>query len=214
MEFFARAFINELTAHDRIRILKQFGDGSSNILHNSAALVYEDFVANLLVNKAPLMRRSTQQSADGVNLETDFAPKLKSEIETQTLPHFQDMKMLTLYKSSVKNFPFVDFYYKEKIEKRKPEDALITLTRNVGTEVMNVSVLNVKLVGITTCFQKSYEAKKCKFDTFDALKDKLCLPDQLLVDYLFCPHPSSSVVYDANATWPTMKEIPTSIFLS
>jgi hypothetical protein len=152
------------------------------------------------------MRRSTQQSADSVYLETDFAPKLKSEIETQTLPHFQDMKMLTLYKSSVKNFPFVDFYYKEKIEKRKPEDALITLTKNVGTEVKNVSVLNVKLVGINTCFGKSYNSKKLKFDTFAALKDKLCLPDQLLVDYLFCPHPS--VVYDANATWSTKKDIP------
>ena len=58
-----------------------------------------------------------------------------------------------------------------------------------------------------TCFGRSYDSKKRKFDTFDALKKKLRLPDQLLVDFLFCPHPLD--VDDANATWSTEKEIPT-----
>ncbi len=57
------------------------------------------------------------------------------------------------------NYPFVDFYYKDKIVKKMPED------RNEGAEVVN------------TCFEKVRNSKKREFDTFIALKNTLQFPD-------------------------------------
>jgi hypothetical protein len=116
------------------------------------------------------------------------------------------MMVRTLYKPPVHNFPFMDFYYKDKIVQTEPEDALITLTRGQGAGAVSVSVPNVQFVGISACFGISGSSKECKFDTFPALKEQLRLPDQLLVDFLFCPNPS--VAFHATATLKAAMAIP------
>ena len=59
---------------------------------------------------------------------------------------------------------------------------------------------------INACFGISGNSIKRTFDTFPALKEQLRLPDQLLVDLLFCPHPSVAV--DATATLEAKMAIP------
>eukprot|EP01036_Dinobryon_divergens_P034148 gene34148-44122_t len=206
VELRARTYTKELTAHDQMAILRNSED--SKISQLAATQVYEDFVANLLVGRVTLMRRSMQQNADGKYTKTRFAPNLKNNVETLTFPLFQDMAMRTLYKPPVPNFPFVDFYYKDKIVQNEPEDELITLTRGEGAGAVIVSVPIVQFVGINACFGISESSKKRKFDTFPALKKQLRLPDQLLVDYLFCPNPLPSVAVDATATLEATMDIP------
>ena len=215
-------YIKELTVHDQIDLLKKFGN--SNMLQAAVAPIYKVFVSKLLVDGVSLVRRSMQQSAaDGhTDTETLFTPKLAPRVSTcKKLPLFQDMKMRTLYKSPppAANFPpFADFYYKDKIVEEEPEDALITLTRRndgAGGAVRVSSVPNVQLVGINTCLGRSKKSLKIKRN-FPAFKEALRLPDQLLVDYLFCPHPL--VVSDASATWAAERwsfpPVPCSMFLS
>eukprot|EP01036_Dinobryon_divergens_P027019 gene27019-35726_t len=180
VELRARAYIKELTVDDHMAILRNSED--SKLMQLAATQVYEDFVANLLVGRNSLMRRSMQQNADG------------------------NMMVRTLYKPPVPNFPFVDFYYKDKIVQNEPEDALITLTRGQGAGAVSLSVPNVQFVGINACFGISGSSKKRKFDTFPALKKQLRLPDQLLVEFLFCPNPSVAV--HATATLKAAMAIP------
>eukprot|EP01036_Dinobryon_divergens_P026202 gene26202-34823_t len=174
LERLAEDYINKLTLQDQIFILRNYG--SNNIVQVSTSPTYEYIVAHLLVDGVPLMRRSMKQSADGYT-ETLFAPKLAPKVETKSVPFFADMKMRTLYKPPPgRNFPFVDLYYIDKIVEEEPEDALITLTRKEGGAgaVKVLSVPNVQF-------------------------KKLHLPDLLLVDFLFCPHPSVGSVAN-NAT--------------
>ena len=76
----AKAYTNQLTANERFRLMNNFG--GRNAFYNSAALIYEDFVADLLARRFPL----TQQLTDGSSPETTFAPKLNPNAELQTFP--------------------------------------------------------------------------------------------------------------------------------
>jgi hypothetical protein len=79
VEFMAKPYINQLTANERFRLLNNYGGG--NAFYNSAALIYEDFVADLLVRRFHLTRLT-----DGSSPETTFAPKLNPNAELQTFP--------------------------------------------------------------------------------------------------------------------------------
>ena len=92
-------YIKELTVYDHMTILRNSED--SKLMQLAATQVYEDVVANLLVGRNSLMRRSMQQNADGSYTETRFAPNLKNKVETLTFPLFQDMMVRTLYKPPV-----------------------------------------------------------------------------------------------------------------
>jgi hypothetical protein len=77
VELRARAYIKELTVYDQMTILRN--SEGSKLMQLAATQVYEDVVANLLVGRNSLMRRSMQQNADGSYTETRFAPKLKKK---------------------------------------------------------------------------------------------------------------------------------------
>ena len=51
VEFMAKAYTNQLTAIECIRLLNNYG--GRNAFYNSAALIYEDFVADLLARRFP-----------------------------------------------------------------------------------------------------------------------------------------------------------------
>ena len=117
----AKAYTNQLTAIERIRLLNNYG--GRNAFYNSAALIYEDFVADLLARRFPSTRRLT----DGSSPETSLRSKAKPKCRAPDFFLFKEMRMSTLYKPSVFNYPFVDFYYKDKIVKKMPEDAFLSL---------------------------------------------------------------------------------------
>ena len=97
----AKAYTNQLTAIERIRLLNNFG--GRNAFYNSAALIYEDFVADLLARRFPLTRRLT----DGSSPETYLHSKAKPNPDFSL---FKEMRMSTLYKPYVSNYPFVDLW--------------------------------------------------------------------------------------------------------
>ena len=109
------------------------------------------------------------------------------------------MKMRTLYRPKKEIGSFADFYYKERIEEDKPDDAIVFVEEGG----VDVPVCNVKLVGVNTCTgaRDSDHLMGHHFTSFRSLKKELGLPDDLLVDFLFCP-------VDCFSSEPTVTGIP------
>ena len=177
----ANEYLKKLNVNDMLFILRNMEE--SNLLRFAARPTYEVLIASYLVEgKPPLFRRALQ--AKGHSEDTLFAPKLASAIETVKVS-FHRMKLRTLYKPEKDNFSFADIYYKDRIVEDKPDDAMIT----IADKGVNVKVRNLKFVGINPSTGTSTPSKKRVFTSFPALKKELNLPDNLLVDFLICPHP-------------------------
>ena len=191
----ALEYLERLNLNDMLHILRNMR--SSNVFAIASRAIYENLVASYLVKGKPeLFRRALKAKPNDDS--TRFAPKLAEMIETEVV-NFCDMKMRTLYKPKIKNFAFVDFYYKDKIEENLSDDAIVF----VQVEGVDVPVRNVMFVGINACSGTSEPSQTRKFKTFRSLKKKLDLPDNLLFDFLFCPHPEV-----VSSSKPTVKSIP------
>ena len=198
----ARAYLENLNVRDMLFVLRNMR--SMNALKFPSRAIFEDLVARYVVEGAtPLFRRALRASSRD---DTRFAPQLAALVETEVVS-FDDMKMRTLYKPKMENFSFVDFYFKDRIEEDKPDDDFVVVEQGG----LHVPVRNLKFVAVNACSGSREPSREYKWKTFRSLKKALGLPDQLLVDFLFCPDPEEE---EASVTKPTVNNIPTGTVLT
>ena len=166
--------------------------------------IYEELISKYFVEHRKFVRLDYPRQSGNNEQPTkpNYAPNVSSVLETCD-ETFSLMPMNRLYRPSNPGFPLVDLYYKTKIDATKSEDAWVEVLDKTSGAMVQVE--NVKLVGINTCMGTSPSSVVRTFGSYDALKRKLKLPDKLLFEFIFCPHPrvadEAGIKFDT--TFPT-----------
>lgn len=194
----ARLHASKLRKDDMISMLKNL---DRDVVEAAVRPIYEIIVSLFLVEGRKLLRLDNMKDADITNrVKEVYSPKLRPDIETIDVT-FDQMKEGVLYKPADPRFPLVDFYYKEKIDAGVSEDGFVNVIDKKSQAVMRVQ--NMKFVGINTCIGLSEKSANHTFESFDSLKSRLQLPDELLFEFVFCPNPKKA--FQASAAFHKKK---------
>jgi hypothetical protein len=202
VESTARELLSKLDLSEMIACLK---NADPNLIGNGFRSVYEIVVSTLFVSGKTFERLENNPSVNRQRSAptTIYKPNVKTYIVRQ-YESFDKMATNVLYMPKLSNFALVDFYYKEIIDPTKSSNDWVTVTDKTTGEKKQVR--NMKFVGINTCMGISPSSINRTFDTFHALKTKLRLPDELLFEFIFCPH--QKYVYEASVKFDSQTLVP------
>ena len=164
--------LQDWTLEELVTILKY--EGYNNVIITAHRYAYEEVLSRHMTNDADYRERflfDQRFNKNKILNYISYSPRFKRLAKEQV--EFNDMEMDVLYKPKNPLFPFCDLYYKTKKDIDAPDGPS-----------------NVKLVAINTCFGESSKSKYREFNTFPTFNKIVKLPEDVHLDFKFCPHPN------------------------